>query len=62
MPILLFHSSGDTVVPVDASREVARRRPDLVTYREFERALHTRLWNVDSGRWEHSLDEWLAKF
>ena len=62
VPILLFHSSGDTVVPVDASREVARRRPDLVTYREFERALHTRLWNVDSGRWEHSLDEWLAKF
>ncbi|PPF47292.1 alpha/beta hydrolase [Pseudoclavibacter sp. AY1F1] len=62
VPTLLFHSSGDTVVPVDASREVARRRPDLVTYREFERALHTRLWNVDSGRWEHSLDEWLAKF
>lgn len=62
VPILLFHSSGDTVVPVDASREVARRRPDIVTYREFERALHTRLWNVDSGLWEHSLDEWLAKF
>ncbi|PPF84984.1 alpha/beta hydrolase [Pseudoclavibacter sp. RFBJ3] len=62
VPILLFHSSGDTVVPVDASRELARRRPDLVTYREFERALHTRLWNVDSGRWEQSLDEWLATF
>ncbi|GAB3293812.1 alpha/beta hydrolase family protein [Pseudoclavibacter terrae] len=62
VPILLFHSSADTVVPVDASREVARRRPDLVTYREFERALHTRLWNVDSGRWERSLDEWLATF
>ncbi|MGO2751803.1 MAG: alpha/beta hydrolase [Pseudoclavibacter sp.] len=62
VPILLFHSSGDTVVPVDASREVARRRPDLVTYREFERALHTRLWNVDSGLWEQSLDEWLARF
>ncbi|WP_371029426.1 alpha/beta hydrolase [Pseudoclavibacter sp. JSM 162008] len=62
VPILLFHSSADTVVPVEASREVARRRPDLVTYREFERALHTRLWNVDSGRWEQSLDEWLATF
>ncbi len=62
VPILLFHSSGDTVVPVDVSRELARRRPDLVTYREFERALHTRLWNVDSGRWEQSLDEWLATF
>lgn len=62
VPILLFHSSADTVVPVDASRELARRRPDLVTYREFEHALHTRLWNVDSGRWESSLDDWLANF
>ncbi|WP_424463981.1 alpha/beta hydrolase family protein [Pseudoclavibacter helvolus] len=62
VPMLIFHSRDDTVVPVDASREVARRRPDLVTYEEFERALHTRLWNVDSGRWEHSLDRWLAGF
>jgi alpha-beta hydrolase superfamily lysophospholipase len=60
VPILLLHSTADTVVPVTSSQRLAQARPDLVDYVEFTRARHTRLWNVDRDSWETAVDEWFA--
>ena len=50
--ILLIHSADDEFVPVGPSRELARRRPDLVELAEWQRARHVKEWNVDPDRWE----------
>jgi pimeloyl-ACP methyl ester carboxylesterase len=61
LPTLLLHSASDGYVPVDASRELARRRPDLVTYEEFPKARHVKLWNYDEERWTTAITTWLAR-
>ncbi|MFD2758955.1 alpha/beta hydrolase family protein [Gulosibacter faecalis] len=60
VPVLLLHSTADTVVPVSSSQEFAQSRPDLVDYVEFTRARHTRLWNTDRESWETAVDDWFA--
>lgn len=62
VPILLFHSTGDTVVPYRPSAALARRLPGLVTYEQFDRALHVRNWNVDAPRWERAWRQWVRQF
>lgn len=59
VPILLLHSAGDTFIPATASRALAKKRPDIVTYEEFTVAGHTKLWNFDAARWEAAIDRWL---
>jgi pimeloyl-ACP methyl ester carboxylesterase len=61
IPILLMHSGGDTFVPADASRALALRRPDIVTYEEFDTAGHTKLWNYDAPRWNAAISAWLRR-
>jgi alpha-beta hydrolase superfamily lysophospholipase len=61
VPILLIHSIDDTFVPADASRALAQRRPDIVTYKEFHTAGHTKLWNFDAPRWNAAISGWLAR-
>jgi pimeloyl-ACP methyl ester carboxylesterase len=59
-PVLLLHSADDGFVPVDASRELAAARPDLVSFEEFRHARHTKLWNHDRDRWNAAIRDWLA--
>lgn len=59
LPTLLMHSADDELVPVDASRELALLRPDLVTYEEFTRARHAKLWNYDPERFDRAITAWL---
>lgn len=59
-PFLLIHSNADHVVPYGPSRALAAARPDLVTFAEWEHALHCREWNTDSGRWEALVSEFVA--
>lgn len=59
-PTLIIHSSADEFVPSGPSQELARRNPGLVSFVEFSRARHTKEWNVDPGRWEQTVREWLA--
>jgi len=59
VPILVLHSADDVYVPATASRELARLRPDIVTYNEFTVAGHTRLWNYDAERWNRAIAGWL---
>lgn len=58
-PILLLHSDNDGFVPPEASRELARARPDIVDYREWRTARHTKLWNLDRERYEREIGAWL---
>ena len=59
VPTLLMHSVADASVPVVASRELARLRPDLVRYEEFADALHAKLWNRDPERFDLAISSWL---
>ncbi|SDS63719.1 alpha/beta hydrolase family protein [Microterricola viridarii] len=60
LPILLMHSVDDGFVPIAGSRELAAARPDIVTFEEFARARHTKLWNYDPERWNGAIRSWLA--
>lgn len=60
-PVLLLHSADDGYVPPDASRELAAARPDIVDYREWTTARHTKLWNLDRGRYEAEVGAWLDR-
>jgi alpha-beta hydrolase superfamily lysophospholipase len=60
LPILLLHSADDGFIPVDASRQLAAARPDLVRFEEFEHARHTKLWNHDPERWSEVIRDWLG--
>ena len=59
-PILLLHSDDDGYVPADGSRDLARARPDIVTFEEFAVARHTKLWNYDAPRWNEAIAGWLG--
>ena len=60
-PILLFHGELDPRIPVEASSELARLRPDLVTFSAYEAAGHVESWNVDNDRYEGELREFLVR-
>jgi uncharacterized protein len=50
--IMLIHSADDEFVPVGPSRELARVRPDLVTFHQWQVARHCQEWNTEPDRWE----------
>ena len=58
--ILLIHSVDDEFVPVGPSLALAGARPDLVTMERWDRARHTKEWNVDPERWETSVSEFVS--
>jgi pimeloyl-ACP methyl ester carboxylesterase len=60
-PILLIHGEDDTRVPIGTSDKLAELRPDLVTYSVYPDATHADAWNVDSGRYERELREFLLR-
>ena len=60
-PILLFHGSDDTSVPVSLSEELAEARPDIVEYHVFSDASHVGSWNLDSERYEAVVHAFLAR-
>lgn len=59
--ILLLHSADDEFVPVGPSRELARRRKDLVRYEEWTQARHVKEWNVDPHRWERVVTDEITR-
>jgi uncharacterized protein len=66
-PTLLVHSTGDTAVPVSASRALAAAAPELdwpLRYLEVPDVEHTASWNADPEAYERAvtsfLDEALA--
>ena len=57
--ILIQHSVDDEFVPVGPSRALAAARPDLVTWERWHTARHCTEWNLDPGRWERVVEEFL---
>ncbi|MDQ4041425.1 MAG: lysophospholipase, partial [Actinomycetota bacterium] len=47
LPILLFHGTEDTVVPIETSEALARKLPRYVTFHRIPRAGHVESWNVN---------------
>lgn len=60
-PTLILHSLDDEFVPASASVELASRNPS-VRLVPFEKAQHTKEWNVDPRRWEETVREWLRPY
>ncbi|SRR5579875_2681050 len=58
IPVLLFHGTGDTTVPVAISDAFAAR--SSVTYQRIEHAEHTQCWNTDAPTYEAALRTFLA--
>jgi uncharacterized protein len=62
-PTLLVHSTGDTAVPVAASRALAAAAPSLgwpLRYVEVADAEHTASWNADPVAYERTVTSFLA--
>ncbi|WP_416377119.1 alpha/beta hydrolase family protein [Arthrobacter sp. CDRTa11] len=60
-PTLILHSVDDEYVPYGPSAMLAERNPEMVTFETFNRARHTKEWNVDPERWERLVKAWLRQ-
>lgn len=61
VPILLFHGEDDPKVPISTSRELARLRPDLVTFVPVEGARHVQAWNLDPTAFDAAISRFLSE-
>ncbi len=59
MPILLFHGTEDTTVPLAISENLAAARPDLVEFHSISDAEHIRAWNEDPAWYTATLESFL---
>lgn len=59
VPMLIFHGTGDTSVPIATSQQMANLRPDIVTLVTTE-ANHVRSWNESPDTYEETIIEFLA--
>ncbi|MDQ8701774.1 hypothetical protein RCO28_04610 [Streptomyces sp. LHD-70] len=60
VPTLLVHGPDDTLAPWRRSRELADRRPDLVTLSAVPEAPHAAMWNADPKGYEETLRRFLT--
>ncbi len=59
LPILLFHTAEDDLVPISTSEAFARALPHWVTYHRIPIGGHTEAWNVDPPLYDHRLENFL---
>ncbi|EFH31908.1 secreted protein [Streptomyces pristinaespiralis ATCC 25486] len=60
VPTLIYHGPDDTLAPWRGSRQLAARRPDLVTLHTVARAPHAAMWNADPKGYEEVLRRFLT--
>ncbi|GAA4925031.1 alpha/beta hydrolase [Streptomyces coeruleoprunus] len=60
VPTLVFHGPDDALAPWSLSRELAARRPGLVTLHTVRNAPHAAMWNADPDRYEEALRRFLT--
>ncbi|EST37811.1 hypothetical protein N566_10975, partial [Streptomycetaceae bacterium MP113-05] len=58
-PVLIAHGPDDGIAPWAPSRDLADRRPDLVTLHRVPRAPHAAMWNADREGYEEALNRFL---
>jgi alpha-beta hydrolase superfamily lysophospholipase len=61
LPVLLFHGTDDTVVPIGDSDEFADELGKWVTYYRVPEADHTQEWNVEPSLYEQRLSRFLLQ-
>lgn len=61
MPILLFHGTQDTTVPISSSEAFARALPRRVTFHRVSGAGHVEAWNVDPGVYDRRVAAFLRR-
>jgi len=61
LPVLLFHGTEDSIVPIATSDAFAAELPRWVTYYRVPRAEHTESWNVDPRLYERRLEAFLRR-
>jgi alpha-beta hydrolase superfamily lysophospholipase len=61
LPVLLFHGTEDSIVPITTSDEFAAELPHWVTYYRVPKAEHTESWNVDPRLYERRLRAFLDR-
>ncbi|MFF9352605.1 alpha/beta hydrolase [Streptomyces sp. NPDC014734] len=59
-PTLIFHGPDDTLAPWQPSRELAARRPELVSLHTVPQAPHAAMWNADPAHYEETLRRFLT--
>jgi pimeloyl-ACP methyl ester carboxylesterase len=59
VPTLIVHGPDDTLAPWGPSRELADRRPELVTLHSVPLAPHGAMWNADPAGYEEMLRRFL---
>jgi fermentation-respiration switch protein FrsA (DUF1100 family) len=60
LPILLFHSTEDELVPISSSDAFAAELPRWTTYYRVPRVGHTESWNLDPALYDRRLERFLA--
>ncbi|MGW0936258.1 alpha/beta hydrolase [Streptomyces sp. NPDC002666] len=60
VPTLIFHGPDDTLAPWQPSRELAARRPDLISLHAVPQAPHAAMWNAGPAHYEETLRRFLT--
>jgi uncharacterized protein len=60
-PILLFHGTDDTTIPMEIGQALAEARPDLVEFHPIEGGFHVRAWNEDPVQYRATLGRFLGQ-
>ncbi|MER0242875.1 hypothetical protein AAHZ94_12750 [Streptomyces sp. HSW2009] len=60
VPTLILHGPDDHLAPWAASRELAERRPDLITLHAVPGAPHAAMWNADPAGYQEALRRFLV--
>ncbi|MFH8486521.1 alpha/beta hydrolase family protein [Streptomyces longisporoflavus] len=60
VPTLLFHGPDDVIAPWAPSRQLAEKRPELVTLHTVPDAPHGAMWNADPVGYEEALRRFLT--
>jgi acetyl esterase/lipase len=61
LPILLFHSTEDELVPISTSDDFAAELPHWVDYFRVPVVGHTESWNLNPGLYDHRLRRFLLQ-
>jgi uncharacterized protein len=61
LPVLLFHSTEDELVPIANSDELAAELPHWVTYYRVPIVGHTESWNLDPRLYDRRLERFLLQ-
>jgi pimeloyl-ACP methyl ester carboxylesterase len=61
VPILIFHGTSDTTVPIATSEAFAKLRPDIVTLVPCPEAEHIACWNLDPEAYATAVTHFLEE-